>query len=180
MVALFNGENTTRSGNREPSALVHNCYRCAGDDRWCVIAVYTEDEWDRLRSVVGDALPESPWGVSTLAIDEAIEHWSVSRTPDEVMSQLQAAGVEAARVQDSRDIVERDEHLRARGYFETYTHILGDEVKIEGVPFKLSKSPGRVRQGGPMYGVDNPYVFGQILGLADAEIARLTNEGAIA
>ena len=180
MAALVNGENTTRSGNHEPSAFVHNCYRCAGDDEWCVVAVFDEGTWGRLRGVIGSSLPESPWGASPLDIDTAIEAWTMQRTPREVMERLQAAGVEAAMAQDARQLVDEDEHLRERGYFETYTHIIGEEVRTEGIPFKLSESPGRVRQGGPMYGIDNPYVYGELLGIPEAEIARLTNDGVIA
>ncbi|MFC2034467.1 CaiB/BaiF CoA transferase family protein, partial [Chloroflexota bacterium] len=35
----------TRMGNRYPYAAPHNAYRCRGEDRWCAIAVFTDEEW---------------------------------------------------------------------------------------------------------------------------------------
>ena len=32
----------------------HNVYRCQGDDRWIAITVSTDDEWQRLRAVMGE------------------------------------------------------------------------------------------------------------------------------
>ena len=42
-----NGRVANRSGNRQPDAAPHGAYRCAAD-RWCVIAVTTDDAWRSL------------------------------------------------------------------------------------------------------------------------------------
>ena len=34
-------------GNRSLIAAPYGPYQCKGADRWCVIAVYTDDEWQR-------------------------------------------------------------------------------------------------------------------------------------
>ena len=39
MEYLANGRAPQRLGNRSLHAAPHGCYRCAGDDRWCAIAV---------------------------------------------------------------------------------------------------------------------------------------------
>jgi benzylsuccinate CoA-transferase BbsF subunit len=179
--ALAGGPPVRRSGNTEPGALVHGCFRCAGDDEWCVIAARSDDEWRALREVVGEhRLPESPGSLPSLKIEEILEEWTKSRSSREVMERLQAAGVEAGRVQSAKHLVEDDEHLRERGYFVTYQHLLGEEAFVDGVPFKMSETPGSVRRAGPAYGVDNEYVFGDILGLPREEIFRLREAGVIA
>jgi len=32
-------------GNRDPRGAPHGVYRCKGDDRWCAIVVFTDEEW---------------------------------------------------------------------------------------------------------------------------------------
>ena len=34
-----------RNGNRNPIAVPHGVYRCRGNDQWCAIAVFTDEEW---------------------------------------------------------------------------------------------------------------------------------------
>jgi crotonobetainyl-CoA:carnitine CoA-transferase CaiB-like acyl-CoA transferase len=96
-----------------------------------------------------------------------------------VMETLQAAGIEAGRVQNTADIVDGDPHIQERGYFETYEHLLGEQVRVDGVPFKMSLTPAHVREPGPTYGGDNGYVFGELLGLSPERINDLRQAGVI-
>ena len=41
----INGRIRSRQGNHEPGMAPHNCYRCKGEDKWIVIAVATQAEW---------------------------------------------------------------------------------------------------------------------------------------
>lgn len=179
---LINGTERTREGNAEPGCLVHNVFRCAGDDAWCAIVVRTPDEWSTFRAIAGDSrLPETIDPAGDIDLLEAlIEEWTESRTSSEVMEMLQAAGVEAARIQNTADIVDGDPHILERGYFETYEHVLGDQVRVDGVPFKMSLTPAHVRKPGPTYGGDNDYVFGEILGLSAERINNLRQAGVLA
>lgn len=177
--ALVNGDNPTRAGNAEPGTLVHDCYRCLGEDQWCVIVVRSDEEWSRLREIIGPALPVEAFGRDTIAVDRAIESWTELRNAAEVMETLQGVGIEAARVQSVRETVDDDAHLAARGYYETYDHLLGEKAMMDGVPFKMSETPAHVRRPGPVYGSDNDYVFGELLGLSDDEILALRESGVI-
>ena len=48
-----NGNQGGRNGNRHPQAAPHGAYRCRGEDRWCAIAVFTEEEWRAFGRVIG-------------------------------------------------------------------------------------------------------------------------------
>ena len=48
------GRVVTRAGNRSDICAPHAIYPCAGDDQWCAIAVETEEQWQALRSALGD------------------------------------------------------------------------------------------------------------------------------
>jgi benzylsuccinate CoA-transferase BbsF subunit len=185
---LVTGRQRLRQGNRDDSALVHGVYRCAGRDEWCVIAARTDDEWDALVSigVIPAWLDEKrEQGILAAAnlrdeIDTVVEAWTRGRSALSVMLLLQEAGVEAARVQTALDLVKDDAQLAARGWFEEYTHISGEQVGIDGMPFRMSATPAHVRSGGPLYGADNRDVFGGLLGLSDEQIRALEAEGVIA
>ena len=50
-----------RHGNGDPTVAPNGCFPCAGDDRWVVVCVHTDDEWAALAGVVGqDALATDP------------------------------------------------------------------------------------------------------------------------
>lgn len=176
--ALYNNSSPGRSGNQEPGALLHGVFRCQGEDRWAVVVARSEQDWATLRNVIA-ALPEDPESISPLKREEFVEAWTQERTADDVMETLQAAGVEAAKVQNAQDLVDNDPHLKARGYYEWYDHLLGEKALVDGVAFKMSQTPGGVRKPGPPYGIDNGYVFGDLLGLGEGEILRLREEGVI-
>src|SRR3990172_1321709 len=43
-----------REGNLCSYAAPHNAYRCLGEDRWCAIAVFTDDEWQKFCKVISN------------------------------------------------------------------------------------------------------------------------------
>ena len=55
---------------------------------------------------------------------------------------------------------------------------MGD-VRVDGLPVHLSETDWRLERGGPCLGEHNDYVYGDLLGLAPAEIASLREEGVI-
>jgi benzylsuccinate CoA-transferase BbsF subunit len=179
---LVNGTERTREGNTRAGTLIHNVFRCAGEDAWCAIVIRTPAEWTAFRDIIGDSrLPETIEPADDTATAEGvIEEWTSARASVEVMETLQAAGIEATRVQNTADIVDGDPHIQERGYFETYEHLLGEQVRVDGVPFKMSLTPAHVRKPGPTYGGDNDYVFGELLGLSAERINDLRKAGVFA
>ncbi len=115
-------------GNRDwgGNCAPHNTYRCKGDDEWCAIAVKSEEDWKKLCAIID---PKKEWSAdpkfATLAarlenlkeLDEHIEAWTIQMDKFDVGECLQAAGVSAAPVQTNWDVLNVDEHMKARGYF---------------------------------------------------------------
>ncbi|MDP7114801.1 MAG: CoA transferase, partial [Myxococcota bacterium] len=177
-------------GNRSahPRVAPHNTYRCAGDDRWCAISVFTEDEWTRFR----DAIDDPDWArdprfadnagriANEDELDRLIEGWTTERTPEDVMHRLQRAGVTAGAVQTNADKAERDPQLRARNFFPEAPHREADEThRFEGFPVQFSRTEASVRQAAPPLGADGAYVLQTLLGLSDDEVAELAEEAAL-
>ena len=185
------GRMPQRIGNRDPFAAPHGAYQCQGDDRWCAIAVQTEEQWMAFCQVVGSPDWCSDDAFSTMEsrlanqerLDALVGEWAANQTAEDVMTELQEAGVPASVVSQGQDLYE-SEHLKARGFYQPTPYYLADRGnpayewdKFEGIaaanPPKMSESP---MDFGPYsnIGEDNDYVFKEILGMSQTEVDRFT------
>lgn len=182
------GLETPLAGNRHAAMAPHGVFPCRGEDRWCAIAVETDAEWRALCGAIGRPdLAEDPRfatraarSAHETALDLALGDWTGRHDAEEVMAALVAAGVPAGVVQDGRDLVERDPHLRARGFYETVEHPVAGAFLHEGVTPRLGETPGRVWRAAPRLGEHTRDVLGGLLGLEDAELAALAADGVLA
>ena len=181
---LVNGREPVRKGNQCDHAVPHGVYRCRGQERWCAIAVSTDEEWQSLCQVIGQpALAKEP-GFATLLgrleksrlIDRFIEEWTINHSAEEVMLKLQEAGVPAGAVLNGRDLFENPQ-LNERGFYKELNHPEIGPHHYPSAPFKLSRTPAEPETAAPCLGQHNEYVYRQILGMSDAEFVQLLNEG---
>ena len=174
------------AGNRSPYAAPHNAFRCKGDDRWCVIGVSTDEEWEGFCQVLGN--PE--WAKSpkfaTLSarkeneteLEELVNKWTMNYTPREVMTMMQEAGVPAGIVQNVEDIVDFDPQVKARELLPRQHHpVIGDFLYTRW-PFLFSKTPVLIQRA-PCLGEHNHYVCTGILGMSDEDFVELLNSEVI-
>jgi crotonobetainyl-CoA:carnitine CoA-transferase CaiB-like acyl-CoA transferase len=184
---LIDGREPQKLANRSLSKAPHGCYRCRGEDRWCVIAVANDVEWERFRAALGRPRWAEDPRFATLAgrirnadaLDPRVEEWTAGREPYEVMDTLQAAGIAAGVVQNVEDQFERDPQLAARHFFEEIEHLVAGTVVATGIPLGLLGTPGRSGRSGAAIGEDNDHVFGELLGMTPEEIRSYTEAGAI-
>jgi crotonobetainyl-CoA:carnitine CoA-transferase CaiB-like acyl-CoA transferase len=131
-------------------------YRCAGEDEWVSVDARTEPEQTILAAVVApDALPL----------------WARRRSATEAAAILTHAGVPAAALARSGDIV-AEAHLQARNFWDP--HQAG---VLPGLPWQASF--GRKNGAAPALGADTDAVLQDILGLTAAEVLRLRRCGAM-
>ena len=180
----LNGREPPRRGNRHSSMAPHGCYPCKGDDHWLTIACENDAQFAALCVVIG--LPKLARDerfsdvVSRYrnqdALDDIIAAWSRDRTKEEAAEALQAAGVPAMPVLSVPEVF-ADEHLRAREFFEPVSHAIAGAWDVDGVHWRMSETPAHVRLPAPAFAEHNDYVFGEVLGLSEEEIAQLEAEG---
>jgi benzylsuccinate CoA-transferase BbsF subunit len=171
-------------GNRSLIAAPYGPYQCKGDDRWCVIAVYNEDEWQRLASLLAKAGLKADAKFATHLqrvrhkdeLDKWLTSWTMQHDPYEVMEILQGIGVCAAVVQDVEDQFKRDKQYAATGYLVTMTEPEAGDVVTENVPLRLSETPGKVRGLAPLMGEHTHEIARNLLGLGNDEIKKLDEE----
>jgi benzylsuccinate CoA-transferase BbsF subunit len=180
---IFPGGNRSNSESAAP----HGCFKCAGKDRWCVIAVYNEAQWQALCKVldsphwIGDKRFATLSGRKKCArqLDELIEEKTAKRRAQKLVRLLQAAGVPAAVVQDAKDLA-NDPHLLARDFFVRLPHpTLGNTIS-DGSPIKLRKKVSQNWKSSPALGEDNRYVYIDLLGLTEAEFLAYVQKKIIA
>jgi benzylsuccinate CoA-transferase BbsF subunit len=178
----MNGTNRARRGNDDERMAPHNSYPC-GNGRWVTIAVATDWEWQALAKVVGDGRLSTDERFRDVRgrllhreeIDGHIEAWTKARTPQEVMEALQAVGVAAVPSFDSMTMAD-DPHLQERGVFRAVDHpVIGTRVVVDP-HWRLSETPARITRPAPLLGAHNRYVFGELLGMSDAEIDVLEHD----
>ncbi len=184
--ATANGSAPTRRGNRDATMAPHAVYPSAGDDRWVAIAVATDEQWRRLAPLVG----RPQWADELAAVESRREHqaeidaaiavWTRQRPPAEAMAQLQGAGVPAAAVQNTGELLEDDVHLRARGYYETVVHPAVGELRVDRAAYRLDATPNSLcGRAAPLLGQHNEEVLSAVLGLDGDTIERLAAEGVL-
>jgi crotonobetainyl-CoA:carnitine CoA-transferase CaiB-like acyl-CoA transferase len=174
-------------GNRHPRMAPHRAYPSAGEDRWVAIAVATDDEWRSLCSATGrrdladDArfatLPDRKANEDEL--DAVVGEWTRGRSHVEAAELLQSAGVAAAPVEDGRDLVDGDEHLRARGFYVELAHPAAGPTVHEGVAVRLGATPGGVVRPAPLLGEHTAEVLTELLGMSQSEIDDLVAAGVL-
>ena len=178
-----------RIGNRHPWLAPQGCYRCAGQDQWCVVSVHDDDEWAALCRVIGrpELALDARFADNAArmrnhdAIDPIIAAWMVDFSKTDAMERLQAAGVRAGAVFDARDM-HVNPHAKARGLLETVQFPPERGIgrrSIIGRPWRLSKTPLSVRGPAPMLGEHNREVVQGILGYDDARYAELEHAGIV-
>jgi crotonobetainyl-CoA:carnitine CoA-transferase CaiB-like acyl-CoA transferase len=180
---LLNDRDPVPIGNESLHAVPHNCYPCAGDDRWCVIAVENENQWRALCSVIGRPELVDDERFSRVVqrwrnrsdLDAVLSDWTAQHDAAEVMRRLQTAGVPAGVVASGMDLYS-DEHLRARGFIERVRHPVLGEVPLAGLPLQFDTASHETFRSPPPLGADNAYVITELLGHARADLERWERE----
>ncbi len=180
----INGDIQQRNGDYHRFFAPHNVYPCSGDDQWCAISVENDQEFAALATTMGQSELAHDARFATNAariqnrteLDELINRWTGQHDHYEVMRRLQAAGVAAGAVLTTGEFVE-NEHVKARGYMESFDHPVVGEKLYPGVPFKMSLTPGYIHRPAPCLGADTEYILKNLLNMSDVEIKQLDDEG---
>lgn len=177
---FINGREPQPAGNFVAYAAPHGAYRCKGDDRWCAIAVETQEEWQKFCEVAG----HKEWATDPRfadlasrlanrdALDAAVESWTSKQTAHQAMIMLQRDGIAAGVVQTAEDLY-RDPHLRERGFCREVFHKAVGWLARAGAPVRFTEAKFSGDGVAHSAGDDNEIVFGELLGLSSAQVKEL-------
>lgn len=178
-----NGDDPQPKGNHYAAAAPHGCYRCQGEDRWCVISARDDDEWRAFCRVIGRGeLVSDARFVNLQArlnnraeLDGIVQQWTEARPAEEVMVQCQSGGVPAGVVQTGADLLQ-DVQLRHRNYFSPFADsLIGPfEIPRSGFLFRgVNEEPLRLPN---RLGADNDPILSELLGYDRATIEQWRQE----
>jgi len=184
--SAVNGREPERNGNACSYAAPNNVYPCKGDERWCTVAVLTDEQWARLCRVLGreewiedprfDTLPHRRENQNE--INSAIMEWTGQLSPEEVMACLQRAGVPAGMVHSAADLYS-DPQLRERNLFWPMQHSEMGKFTHLGASFELSKTRAQATNPSPCLGEHTEHVLTKLLGKTDEEFIDLLQAGVL-
>jgi len=177
LAGIVDGKPPPRNGNRSASGAPQGCYRCAGNDQWCVISVETDAQWLTLGAACGNP----PWALDPrfksligrlrhhAELDANIEDWTSGLASDEIVSRLKAMGVPAERMRTVADV------LAERGPDSVF-HLLphgSRELLLSAQPFGFLPREEPSFEPIPRLGEHTAEGLSDWLGLDVAEIERL-------
>jgi crotonobetainyl-CoA:carnitine CoA-transferase CaiB-like acyl-CoA transferase len=179
------GHSPGRVGNRLDASAPRNTYRTA-DDRWLALSSASPRIAQRVYRAIGrPELADDPDYVDPVRrqpraneVDELVARWVAHHTLDEAMAVFEDAEVAAAPVYDAAQLL-ADEHLRARGTFVSIDDPDLGAMVVQAPVARLTETPGRVEHLGRGLGADNDAVFGDLLGVDEADLADLVANGVV-
>ena len=135
--------------------------------------------WQRFCEAVGQpGLVDDPRFVSNEArmahrpeLVLELESALVAQSTDEWVAALGEAGVPCGPIHDYREVFE-DPHTQARDMEVRLQHPSEGEIRVLGIPVKLSDTPGAIRRPAPLPGQHTGEVLREA-GFSEAEIATL-------
>ena len=107
-------------------------------------------------------------------LDKHVAAWTKNHENYEITKLLQKAGVAAAPLLDSSEILD-DPNMKERKVFIDGEHPVVDNTVLYNWPWKMNGVDCRM-QSAPLFGEHSEYVFGEILGFSREEIENLVEQ----
>ena len=185
MVEYFETETVPeRRGNQSGRSQPFGNYHAK--DGWVAIAALGT-VFDRVCRVLGmDTTAayrlearSNPESIPGIEFDAILRGWLEDHTVKEVVEIMNTAQIGCSAVMTTKDIAE-DPHYQAREIHTEWDDLqLGRKVKGTGIIPKFSETPGKIWRGSVPLGHDNDLVYRHHLGMSDADLDRLREQGII-
>ncbi|RKD85918.1 CaiB/BaiF CoA transferase family protein [Halopiger aswanensis] len=181
-----NADVPARTGNRHSSLAKapYNAYEA--DDGYVAILCTSDDHWRTLCEAIGrkDLRDDDRFATNVdrvehmETIDTAIEEWTRERTREEIEETLSAVSVPCGSVQSVEEVI-HDPHLEKREMVVEIDHPTEGEIRVPGMPIRLSESEMPDIEPAPRKGEGNHEIYRKRLGLSKNEIEKLQKDGVI-
>jgi crotonobetainyl-CoA:carnitine CoA-transferase CaiB-like acyl-CoA transferase len=183
MEAAASGKDPQPIGNASFAVAPHDCYPCQGEDRWCVIAAETAEQWTALAQIIGveqdqrfktnaDRLKNRD------ALNALIAQWTKDKDVFVIRDQLQKVGVPAGVVQTGEDLT-NDPQLKDRGFIVAVENPRLGKVVLPNFPLQFANAKLTRRWEFPVLGRDTEAVLRDVVGYSAETIKQLQNDGVL-
>ncbi|HEX4456937.1 MAG TPA: CoA transferase [Polyangia bacterium] len=176
-----------RRGNQHPSITPYETYRAS--DGFVNIAVGNDAQWRALCTAVGAPLAaladDARFATNAARVGQRdalaaiLEPIVAARTVDAWLALCDGAGIPCGPILNVAQALAHPQ-VNARAMVVPLAHPTAGDIRVTGVPVKLSETPGTVRKPPPRLGEHTRAVLAEVLGLDDAQLNQLLEEGALA
>jgi len=175
---LAAGREGGRFGNGHPSIVPYTTYPT--QDGMMAVAVGNDTQFAKFAQAIGRA----EWATdpryvknkdrveNRATLDPLIAQTLKTDVADVWVSKLKAARVPCGRINSVSAALD-DEHTKARRMVETVEHPTIGELKVIGIPFKMSGTPTSIRRAPPTLGQHTEDILCGELGLTRERVAEL-------
>lgn len=147
---------TARRGNTDDDVVLQDCFACA-DARWIAVTVVDAASATRVLELTGPGP----------SLRGSLTAWCIVRSASDAAAMLAQACISAVPVMNGLDLLDATQLWGAALSSDRH----GDLVK--GMPYAFAGLPFAVRCAAPDLGQDTNDILRDVLGLGDADMARL-------
>jgi crotonobetainyl-CoA:carnitine CoA-transferase CaiB-like acyl-CoA transferase len=171
-------------GTAYKALLPYQTFQTATND--LALAVGSDRLWRIFCPIVGlEALMDDPRFATNAArvqhrveLIATLQEVFLTRSYEEWEAPLLRHGIPVGAINSIAQVVEHPQ-VKARDMIVENEHPVAGKVKVVGVPVKLSKTPGSVRQPAPLLGQHTAEILHAYLRMSTAEILALRQAGVI-
>ena len=175
---LISGRDARRFGNAHPNVVPYSAY-CT-KDAMIAVAVGNDGQFAKFAAALGR--PELATDVRYAknpdrvahrdTLEVVIEEVLMTESVEEWIARLKGVGVPCGRINTVAQALS-DPHAVARDMVRKVQHPTAGEVKLVGIPFRMSDTPATVRRAPPTLGQHTEQVLRDMLELSDTRINEL-------
>lgn len=176
------GEDPSRFGSAHPNLVPYQAF--PSSDGFVNIAVGSEGLWQKFCEALEIPVARDPRFATNAArvahrteLLDMLMPVFARRTTAEWVDRLLRAGVPAGPISGMSEVMS-DPQVGHRGMVVELDHPRAGRIRVNGVPVKLSETPGAVRMPPPVLGEHSEAILRSI-GIGEDEIAALRKEGVI-
>ena len=181
---LATGQVDGREGTGYLTLAPYGSYRTADGDM--MLGAPTDAAWAKLLTAMGDpeSLHDSRFATNPdrcahqEPLRDALEEILKAQPTRYWLPKLEGAGLPCAPI-NTVDQVMTDPQVLANDMVVPSTDENGRQVRLAGLPFKLSHTPGKPGAAPPRPGQHNREILTEVLGLSDLEVAGLAEKGVL-
>jgi formyl-CoA transferase len=181
---LVSGTPPKRYGNAHPNVVPYQVFHA--QDRPLALGVGNDRQFRVFCTLAGqpDLAGDPRFSTNTARLENRdalipiVNHLIAARPADDWLRMLNDAGVPAGPINTIPQAL-ADPQVQALGILQTLPHPTAGSIQVIGPPMHLSDTPVAPRYAPPRHGEHTDEILREVLGMTDAEIAGLREDGAI-